>query len=92
VETNELLERIQQKDKWMRALFMLLFFIVLWVLKILFYSVVLLQFILVLITDKTNENLLQFSKSLSTYSYQIYLFLTYNSDERPFPFGSWPKN
>lgn len=88
---NELLERVQQKDKWMRGLFMALFLIVLWILKILFFAIILLQFVIVLLTDKYNENLHTFSKALSTYAYQIYLFLTYNSDDKPFPFGDWPK-
>lgn len=91
MEHNEILERVQQKDKWMRALFMVLFLFILWILKILFYAIVVLQFLIVLVTDKVNERLLHFSKSLSTYSYQIYLFITYNSDEKPFPFGDWPK-
>ena len=91
MENNELLERVQQKEKWLRALYMGLFLAILWVLKILFLAVVLLQFFIVLVTDHVNQNLLNFAKSLSRYVYQIYLFLTYNTDEKPFPFGDWPK-
>jgi len=32
-----------------------------------------------------------FAKSLTYYSYQIMTFVTYVSDERPFPFAAWPK-
>ena len=87
---NELLERVQQKEKWMRGLFMALFVVILWIVKILFYAIILLQFVLVLLTDKHNENLHRFSKHLSTYTYQIYLFLTYNSEDKPYPFSEWP--
>ncbi len=90
--SNELLERVQQKHKWLRGLYMFLFLIVLWILKILFYAIIALQFILVLLTDSTNLNLQHFAKLLSTYTLQIYLFLTYNSDDKPFPFGEWPKS
>lgn len=92
MENNELLERIQEKNKWMRALYMILYVVVLWIVKIIMYAVVLLQFFLVLITNHCNENLLHFSKHISTYVYQIYLFLSYNSEEKPFPFGPWPKD
>lgn len=90
MENNELLDRVQEKNKWMRALYMLLFLAILWILKILFYGIIVLQFILVLLTDHVNERLQIFSKSLCMYSYQIHLFLTYNSDGKPFPFGEWP--
>ena len=90
MDSNELLERMQQKTKWVRALYMALFLIVLWLLKLLFLGVIILQFIIVLISDQTNTNLLHFAKSLSYYSYQIYLFLSYNTDDKPFPFSDWP--
>jgi hypothetical protein len=91
VDNNELLDRVQQKEKWLRGLFMVLFLVVLWIVKILFLAIILLQFAIVLITDNVNVNLQNFSKMLSSYAYQIYIFLTYNSDEKPFPFGDWPK-
>ena len=91
MENNELLERIQEKSKWMRALHVILYFIILWIVKIIIYSIVLLQFFLVLINNHCNENLLNFSKHLSTYVYQIYVFISFNSEEKPFPFGPWPK-
>jgi hypothetical protein len=44
----------------------------------------------VLFTGDTNERLLTLGQNLSTYVYQITLFLTFNSDEHPYPFGDWP--
>ena len=88
---NELLERVQEKEKWMRGLYMALFLGVLWIIKVLFFAIIVLQFLMKLLTDHVNQNLLHFSKALTTYAYQIYLFLTYNSEEKPFPFSDWPK-
>ena len=90
MENNDLLERVQQTHKWMRGLYMALFLVVLWILKILFLSIIVLQFLIVLLTDQVNEHLHSFSKTLSSYAYQIYLFLTYNTDVKPFPFSNWP--
>jgi hypothetical protein len=45
----------------------------------------------VLITGSPNVPLIAFGKSLATYTYQIVLYLTFNSDVRPFPFDAdWP--
>ncbi len=90
MDNNELLDRVQQQDKWVRALYMLLFLAILWLVKLLFLGIILLQFVLVLISDQTNLQLLYFAKSLSRYAYQICLFLTFNSETKPFPFSDWP--
>jgi hypothetical protein len=43
-----------------------------------------------LFTGATNARLREFGQSLAVFIYQIVLFVTFNSDERPFPFGPWP--
>ena len=92
MDSKELLEQVQNKDKWLRALYMVLFLLVICLMRTLLLAIILLQFILSLILNKPNENLVRFSKSLSFYIYQIYLFLTYNSEEKPYPFGDWPRD
>ena len=55
-------------------------------------AVVMLQFFFVLFTGKTNNHLLSFGQALSTYTYQVISYLTFNTEERPFPFDTeWPK-
>lgn len=73
-----------------RGLFMLLYVFLMGVAKFVILVLVALQFLTVLLTDKRNENLLQLGKTLSSYQYQILLFLTYNSEFKPFPIGEWP--
>lgn len=48
------------------------------------------QFLTTLITGTPHNRVLSFGKNLSDYVYQIYLFLTFNSEDRPFPFSPWP--
>jgi hypothetical protein len=69
---------------------MVLFAVIYNVTEIVLVAVVLLQFLLVLLLGENNRRLLAFGKGLSTYIYQIFLFLTYNSEEMPFPFSPWP--
>jgi hypothetical protein len=45
----------------------------------------------VLFSGETNAQLLILGQGLATYSYQIVLYLTFNSEERPFPFIDWPQ-
>ena len=81
----------KDRNVWLRGLFMLLFIFLMGVAKFVMLVVVVLQFLVVLFTAEANDNLLQFGKSLSVYQYQIMLFLTYNSEVRPFPLDDWPE-
>ncbi len=79
------------KATWLRGIFMLIFFaIVYYFIILLIAAIALFQFGSVLFTGKLNVWLLDFGRSLSTYSQQIVSFLTYNSEQKPFPFSNWP--
>jgi Domain of unknown function (DUF4389) len=43
-----------------------------------------------LFTGGRNARVLSLGASLSAYAYQIFRYLTYNSELRPFPFTDWP--
>jgi hypothetical protein len=88
---EELKQRLQEKTTWMRAVYMIMFAIIFGLLEIVIATVVVLQFFLSLFTGSTNERMVQLGQSLSTYLYQITLFLTFNSNTHPYPFGAWPK-
>lgn len=77
-------------DTWKRGLFMVLFAIISWLAKWVVNIVALLQFITLLITGQTNTSVLPFGQNLSTYLYQITLFLTFKTEEMPFPFTPFP--
>ena len=53
-------------------------------------AVAIFQFGAVLLTGEPNAQLLRFGEQLSLYLYQIFLFETFNREDRPFPFGPWP--
>jgi len=87
---NEIRQNLRNRTTWWRALYMLLFTIIYGIAEVVVAAVVLFQLLSVLFTGSTNERLLNLGQNLSTYVYQILLFLTFNSDERPYPFGDWP--
>ena len=83
-------ENIKSRSTWLRLLFMILF-VALWsVSRILVLAVVVVQFFWVLFTAEPNRRLLEFGESLALYSYQIISYLTYNTEDQPFPFSDWP--
>jgi len=87
---DEIKQKILDKNTWLRGLYMLLFVLISGVARFVIAVLVLFQFFSVLFTGNTNAQLLTLGQNLSTYIYQITLFLTFNSEWRPFPFGSWP--
>lgn len=87
---KELKQNIKEGKTWLRGLYMLLFLVFYSVAKVIIFAVIAFQFILTLLTGKTNDRLVKLGQSLSTYLYQILIFLTFNSNEHPYPFGAWP--
>ncbi len=75
---------------WIRLGFMLLFLLLLMAGRLVISMVVLVQFALVLVTGRDNENLRNLGQGLGKWIYQAVMFLTFNREEKPFPFGEWP--
>ena len=88
---NNVKSNIKQQSTWMRGLYMLLFFFFYGVADFVLFATVIFQFILKLFTGDTNERLRRLGQSIATYIYQIIQFLSFNSDDHPYPFGVWPK-
>ncbi len=87
---NSVRSNLKNLKTWERFLYMVLFAIVLGVVKVVLFAVVLLQVILTLFTRSQNERTTKFGGQLGLYSCQIFHFLTYYSESRPFPFSDWP--
>jgi hypothetical protein len=78
-------------SKWVRILYMILFGIVFNVAELVMWVTVVFQVVVTIVTGRPNEQVRQFGQSLSIYVYEIWRFLTYNSEAKPFPFGEWPE-
>lgn len=83
-------ENAKNIDVWTRGLFILVYGVIFYFLFGLIWLVVIFQFFMKLITTELNTQLLDFSDSLSRYVTQILLYITFKSEERPFPFSPWP--
>lgn len=83
-------ENAKNVDVWTRGLFILVYGVIFYFLFFLIWLVVIFQFIMKLITTELNEQLLDFCDSLNQYVLQILSYITFKSEERPFPFSPWP--
>ena len=89
--SDDLKSNIKSQSTWMRGLYMLLFAFFKGVAEFVLFAVVVFQFLLKLVTGETNDRLQKLGQHLSTYIYQIFQFLSFNSEQHPYPFGAWPK-
>ncbi|MEQ1527727.1 MAG: DUF4389 domain-containing protein [Methylococcales bacterium] len=86
---EQLNNNLKQLSTWKRIFFMLVFAAIGSLVRMLLWAVIFLQIVSTLITGRCNENILNFGRSLSIYTYHILLFLTFNTDSLPFPFAAW---
>lgn len=84
-------ERALSLDMWLRGLFTFLFILIFGTLYWIMLGIAFFQFGSQLIVGELNQRLLDFSESLTIYTYQVSEYLTFNTEEKPFPFNSWPK-
>ena len=84
-------ENAQNKDTWLRGLFIVVFGIIFYFLYIVIWLTVIFQFLTKVLTGELNDNLTRFSQSLTRFAFQILLYITFQSEERPFPFSPWPE-
>lgn len=76
---------------FIRAIYMIILAIVNAVIRYLVLLLSIVQFIFVLVQGVENSTLLDFSKTLTTFSYKIMRFLTFEDKVSPFPFSSKQK-
>ncbi len=87
---QQLKSNLTSSKHWVRLIYMLLFAVFVYVASFVVGVLVMVQFIFALITGSDNRKLREFGGSLTAYIHQILLFLTFNSEFKPFPFADWP--
>ncbi len=84
-------ENIKSRSTWLRLVFMLAYYVIGTVATAVLSVVVVLGFIWVLFTAEKNSQLQQAGQAIAAYLYEIIRYLTFNTEDKPFPFGNdWP--
>lgn len=81
-----------KRKLWLRALWMILMGLAHYLASTLLCCVALIQFVLVLVSNAPNSRLMAFGRSLGRYQGQIASFVSFASDEPPFPLADWPSS
>ncbi len=79
-----------KRNIWMRGLFMLLMAIAFHVCMTVLGIVAVIQFVIALLNDAPNTRLVALGRNMGNYLRQIVNFLTFATEEIPFPFSEWP--
>ena len=77
-------------ETFSRVFYTVLLALIGWVALWVFSFVVIIQFGFLLITGQVNTNLKGFNKEVGLYLFDIIKFLSFQSNEKPFPFRDWP--
>lgn len=87
---EDIKKNLKDRSNWLRGVFILLFVLFYNIAEIVLMAIVVVQFGFKIVTGEVNDKLLGFSKTLSLYIYEIFQFITFESDAMPFPFNDWP--
>ena len=88
--STHLKDNLGRGATWIRGLYMLLFAVLFNVAEFVLAAVAVFQFLAQLITGGVNRRLQSFGANLAAYVQEMTAFLTYASEDRPFPVGPWP--
>lgn len=81
---------VKKHQNWSRLLYMLIFGLLLNLAGAVMWLLAALQFIFVLGTGEDNRQLRHFGKALADFIRDALLFVSYNTERKPFPFADWP--
>lgn len=90
MSSSSMKERLKDESYWLRLPFMLLFFIAWQLTELVLIGVILVQVVYRLFAGQPQPQLLAFGSQLTRYTYQLFRYLTFNAEAKPFPFAEWP--
>ena len=79
-----------RRSIWLRLVFMIVLSVAYSVAELVTLAVVVFQFVASLFTGKPNDHLARFGRNLARYFQQIIAYMTFATEEKPFPFAPWP--
>ena len=85
-----LINNLTSEAFWLRLAFMLLFLVLAEIAVSIMTLLILVQFVYRLFVGSLQAEIYAFSSSLAKFIWQIYQFLTYQTEQKPFPFCDWP--
>ncbi len=88
--SGDIKENVTRRSIWLRLVFIIVLGVAFNVAEIITFAVVAFQFLASLFTGQPNDQLTRFGRNLARYLQQITAFMTFATEEKPFPFTPWP--
>ena len=79
-----------KRSIWMRGLLMIVMALAYQLAGTVLFFIALIQFVLALLSDAPNPRLATFGRSVGRFQSQIASFVSFASEDLPFPFADWP--
>lgn len=89
---EDLKRHVSDKDTWLRFIYLVLFGAVYYLSILVTFASAIFQFLAKLFGGASFDGLAQFGDNLATYQAQMTRYLTFASEEKPFPFAAFPSN
>ncbi len=83
-------KNVARRSIWLRLVFMIVLSVAFNVAEFITFAVVAFQFLASLFTGQPNDQLTRFGRNLARYLQQITVYMTFGTEEKPFPFTPWP--
>ncbi len=88
---QETKDNLTSRNTWLRVVYMILFAVIFNIVEFAIAVVAVVQFLSTLFTGKVNRQLQALGHGVGAYVNEITQFLTYHTDDKPYPFAPWPK-
>jgi len=82
--------RWQDQSFWLRVLYMLVVGLIAYLALMVVWVLILVQFLVTLVTANPSGTLASVCRSIGLYVAQVFAFISFQSDAKPFPFDDWP--
>jgi hypothetical protein len=87
---EQIKQHVKDKDTWLRFIYLVVFGFAFYLSIILTFATSIFQFLAKLFGGNSFAGLAEFGANLAKYQAQVTRFLTFASDEKPFPFAPFP--
>ena len=81
---------LEKRNIWMRGLLMVLMGLAYQLASTVLFLTALVQFVFALVSDAPNQRLAAFGQSVGRFQGQVANFVSFSSEDLPFPFSDWP--
>jgi len=90
INQDDLKHNVSDKDTWMRFVYMVVICAAFYLSIMLTFATAIFQFLARLFNGASFTGVAEFGANLAQYHLQVTRFLTFASDEKPFPFAAFP--